>query len=89
MILIVKVKPGSKTDSIKIGENIVVQIKQKPVEGKANKYLIEFLADVFGITNSRISIENGNTSQFKRLSIDLDEQSVLRILDKYKQSSIR
>jgi uncharacterized protein len=67
MILTLRVKPGSKLDSIEYGKEIIVRIKQRPVNGKANLYLIKFLAKEFKIPLSSIEIVAGETSNIKRV----------------------
>lgn len=52
-----------------LGEQIKIRIKAAPVDGKANKYLIAFLAKAFGVTKSNISILSGETTRDKRLKI--------------------
>jgi uncharacterized protein YggU (UPF0235/DUF167 family) len=46
MILRVKVKPNSRIDAIEKEQDgsFKVRIKEQPIEGKANKYLVSFLA---------------------------------------------
>lgn len=51
MLLRIKVKPNSRTDEVsrEADGTIRVKIKAPPVEGKANKYLIEYIATRLGI----------------------------------------
>ena len=71
MIITVKVKPGSRVDSIEIGEEIIVRIKERPIEGKANAYLLKFLSKQLKIPKSSIEIISGESSSIKRISIPL------------------
>ncbi len=50
-----------------LGDAIKVRIRSAPVDGKANKELIEVLADAFGLTKSAVEFKGGETSKTKRL----------------------
>lgn len=50
-----------------IGDAVRVRIRSAPVDGKANRELIETLADAFGLPKSRVSFKSGETSKTKRL----------------------
>ena len=75
MILRIKVKPGSKADELvtEADGTLKVKIRAQPVEGKANKYLLEYLAGVLGIPKSKIILLKGETNSFKTLQVDADE----------------
>lgn len=47
-----------------------VKIAAAPEKGKANRELIEFVAEHLGIAKSRIHIVSGQTSQLKRIHVD-------------------
>ena len=78
MKLRIKVRPGSKTDEIlrEADGSIKVKIKAQPVEGKANKYLVEYLSEVLGLPKSKIVLLKGETNSFKTLEIDVEEKYV-------------
>ena len=61
-VLNVKAQPrSSKADAVK------VRIRAAPVDGKANKELVETLADAFDLAKSAVSFKGGETSKTKRL----------------------
>ena len=66
IILNVKAQPRSSRAGIDglLGE---VRIRCAPVDGKANKELIETLADAFGIPKGAVVFKGGETSKTKRL----------------------
>lgn len=68
----IKVKPGSSKDVIEkeADGSLKVRIQAPPVDGKANVYLIAFLAKQFQIPKSSIELIKGNTSSFKTLEIE-------------------
>ena len=47
-----------------------VKVAAAPEKGKANRALCEFLAEHFGVAQSRVRILSGETSQLKRIRID-------------------
>lgn len=83
IILSVKAKPRSSRAGIDgVEEGAVrVRIRSAPVDGKANKELIETVADAFGVAKSRVSFKSGETSKTKRLAIEgVGEEEAKRIL---------
>ena len=66
----VKVVAGSKVNSIEfLDDYIKIKIAQKPVEGKANKAIIEYLSKMLSFAKSRIEITNGEKSSIKTIKI--------------------
>jgi len=79
----IKTKPGSKKEGIvSIDEDqIVVSIKAAPIDGKANKDVIEYFSDILKISKSDIQIEKGTTNKNKTLSINFEfkEEDLMEI----------
>lgn len=69
VILNVKAQPRSSRAGIDglIGDAVKVRIRCAPVDGKANKELIETLADEFGLPKSAVVFKSGETSKQKRI----------------------
>ena len=69
--LSVKVKPGSRQQKIKIGEDgvMTVWLKSPPVDGKANAELIKVLATRYHVSKSQVCIRGGGKSRLKRIEI--------------------
>jgi uncharacterized protein (TIGR00251 family) len=69
--LTVRAQPGAKRTAIVgiYGEGVAAQLKiavqAPPVEGRANLALIEFLAELFGLTKNQIEIVSGELSRSK------------------------
>ena len=78
MKLRIRVKPGSKKDEIvrEADGSLKVKIKAQPVEGKANKYLLEYLSDVLNLPKSKIVLLKGETNSFKTLEIEAEESYI-------------
>lgn len=68
-VINVKAQPRSSKSGIEglLGDAVKVRIKCAPVDGKANRELIETLADEFGIPKSRVEFKSGETSKQKRI----------------------
>ena len=51
------------------GERLKIRLAARAVEGAANAALIEFLADEFGVRKNDVTIESGERSRSKRVSV--------------------
>lgn len=69
VIVNVSARPRSSRAGIDglFGDTLKVRICCAPVDGKANRELIETLADVFGLPKSSVIFKSGETSKTKRL----------------------
>ena len=69
VILNVKAQPRSSKAGLDglLGDAVKVRIRSAPVDGKANKELIETLADAFNLSKSAVVFKGGETSKTKRL----------------------
>lgn len=85
--LFVKIKPGAFKDEILFDSenNLIIKIREKPIDGAANDYLIKFLSKEFKISKSSISIEKGQTSPFKKLLINVSTAELETLLNKYRK----
>jgi len=53
-----------------LADNILkIKLKAPPVDGKANKALVEFLSEEFGVSKNRIRIVRGERSKNKVVEI--------------------
>lgn len=70
--LTVKVTPNAGRNAI-VGFKegvLLVKVAAPPEKGKANKELIDFLAEKLGIKKSSVLIVKGQTSRFKSIVIE-------------------
>lgn len=66
----IKVVANSKNNNIEFLEDFVkIKIKQRAIEGKANKAIIEYLSEEIKIPKSKISISSGEKSSLKTIKI--------------------
>ncbi len=71
LIINVRVQPKASRDSFAevIDNRLKIRITSPPVDGKANKHLIAFLAKQFKVAKSTIQILSGDTGRNKRIKI--------------------
>lgn len=65
------VQPGARTSQVagRHGGRIRIRIQAPAADGKANKHLLSFLADVLGIKKQQMCIDKGLTSRQKSVII--------------------
>ena len=80
IIVKVKIVPGSSKNKI-VGvynDSLKITITTPPVEGKANKKCIAYLAKYFDVTKSKIEIISGQTGKNKLIKIyDINQKEFL------------
>lgn len=55
-----------------------LQLRAPPVDGAANKALVEFVADWLGVPKSRVVLASGQQSRMKKLNIEgIDDAQLL------------
>lgn len=77
MKLALKVTPGAKKNEIlgweddypQVGRVLKVKIAAPPVEGKANKEIVLFLAKALGMSKSSIDVVHGTSGRIKLVEI--------------------
>lgn len=81
LILQIRISPNASKNEIIITDDVVkVKITAQPIDGKANKALIEFLSKQFKVPKTSIEIIKGETSKDKTLLIKVfEEQKVSKI----------
>ncbi len=72
VFLRVRLQPRSSKNSIVgvQGGSLKVRLTAPPVEGSANRALIEFLSELTGVRKSSISIDSGLKSREKRVLVE-------------------
>jgi uncharacterized protein len=70
------------------GDAIKIRIASPPVEGAANRALLEFLAEVFQVPRARCEVLSGETGRRKRVRITApDRVHAERVLALWTQTS--
>ena len=68
--LALRVTPGARSEAIELGEGVLqVKVRAKPDDGKANRAVLELLADALGIGVSRLDLLRGATGRDKLVRI--------------------
>ncbi len=68
MIIFVEAKPKAKKNQLEVLSNntLKIRVNAPPIDGKANKAIIEYLSEIFEIPKSNILLLKGETSKYKR-----------------------
>ena len=78
----IKISPNAKKNEIiKSDTEVKIKITAQPIDGKANKALIEYLSKEFKIPKTSIQIIKGETSKEKTVlfkTLDLDKVTKLK-----------
>lgn len=82
MKLALKVTPGARKNEIlgweddypQVGRVLKLKIAAPPVEGKANKEIVLFLAKALGVTKSSIQVVHGTSGRIKLVEIPDDSE---------------
>jgi uncharacterized protein len=72
LILQLQVQPGASRDEVAgpHGERLRVRITAPPVDGKANRHLIDWLASLFDVPRSNVTLLRGETGRAKTVRVD-------------------
>lgn len=81
LIAHIKISPNSKKNEIiNEGDFTKIKITAQPIDGKANKALIEFLYKNFKIPKTSIKILKGETSKEKTVLFETKDEEKLQKL---------
>ena len=82
VILNVRAQPRSSRSGLDgiLGDAVKVRIRCAPVDGKANKELIETLAEAFDLPKSAVVFKGGETSKTKRILLRGAEAAKVRMV---------
>jgi len=86
IILKIKVKANSSRQKFPAGydewrECIVVETPAQPIQGKANKEIVEMVGKFFGLKGNEISIAYGNKSSEKGLFLKGKKEEIIKKLE--------
>lgn len=81
LIVNIKIVPNAKKNEIIREEEFVkIKITAQPIDGKANKALVEFLSKNFKIPKTSIKILKGETSKEKTILFETKDEEKLQKL---------
>ena len=61
--------PESKILEVMDDESIKISVNAQPEKGKANKELVKFIANQFGVEKSKVSILSGESARIKIVKV--------------------
>ncbi len=68
--LALRVTPGARVESVELGEGkLLMKVRVKPEDGKANAAVLELLAAALGIATSRLRMLRGATGRDKLVQL--------------------
>lgn len=72
LILECHLQPAARSDEFAglHGDRLKIRLTAPPVEGKANAYLMAFLAKAFGVSKSQVSLISGELNRQKRVRVN-------------------
>ena len=75
LVASIRISPNAKKNEIiKEGEVVKIKITAQPIDGKANKALVEFLSKNFKIPKTSIKILKGETSKEKTILFETQDK---------------
>jgi len=75
VVITVNVNPRSKVPEIKIeSDKLLIKVTSPPIGGKANKEVINLLAEFLGVKKKQIKIIEGEKSRVKKILIVTDDK---------------
>ena len=81
LIVNIKISPNAKKNEIVREEEYTkIKITAQPIDGKANKALVEFLSKNFKIPKTSIKILKGETSKEKTILFETKDEEKLKKL---------
>ncbi len=84
-VIRVKLLPKSSKNQVvgREGDHFKVKVTAPPIEGRANKALIDLLAKKLGVSKSHIEIISGKSSRLKSVRIDgLSQEDIIKEMEK-------
>lgn len=73
LFLNIRLQPRASRDEIvgaQADGRLKIRITAPPVDGKANEYLLRYLADACGVPRSAVTLVSGQTGRNKRVCIE-------------------
>lgn len=68
--LALRVTPGARAEAIEIGDGkVLVKVRARPEDGKANDAVLALLADALAVGTSRLTLLRGATSREKLVQL--------------------
>lgn len=88
VFLHLKAKPNARANQLLVAPDgtLTVRLKAPAQDGKANACLLAYLAKVFGVSKTAVTLVSGHTAPFKKVEISgLEETAVQAIIQQLAQ----
>lgn len=85
-VLHLKAKPNARRNQLAVAPDgtVTVRLHAPAQDGKANACLLAYLAKVFGVSKSSLSLLSGHTTPFKKVEIEaLTEEDFRAVLGQF------
>lgn len=86
-VLHLRAKPNARHNQLAVASDgtVTVRLHAPAQDGKANACLLAYLADVFGVNKSSLTLLSGHTAPFKKVEIGgLSEAELQQILENFR-----
>lgn len=90
VFLHLKAKPNARANQLQVGPDggVTVRLHAPAQDGKANACLLAYLAQVFNVSKSNITLVSGHTAPFKKVAIEaVDEATLQGVLAQFRVES--
>jgi uncharacterized protein (TIGR00251 family) len=83
LVLNIRVQPRASSDGFAeiLGDRIKLRITAPPLDGKANRHVIAYLAQIFKVARANVRIISGESGRNKRIRIQRPAQLPAIIAD--------
>ncbi|WP_019949445.1 DUF167 domain-containing protein [Hymenobacter aerophilus] len=85
-VLHLKARPNARHNQLAVAADgtVTVRLHAPPQDGKANACLLAYLAEVFGVSKSSLTLLSGHTAPFKKVEIGgLSEEEFRAVLGRF------
>ncbi|WP_088843399.1 DUF167 domain-containing protein [Hymenobacter gelipurpurascens] len=86
-VLHLKAKPNARANQLLVAPDgtVTIRLKAPAQDGKANACLLGYLAEVFGVAKSSLTLLSGHTAPFKKVEVaELSEEEFSQILAQFQ-----
>ena len=81
MVIRIVVKPSQRADQLwRVENGLLAHIRALPQHGEANRYLQRFLADIFGVARTHVTITKGLASSHKTVLLEAPDHAIESVL---------
>lgn len=90
VVLHLKARPNARPNQLLVAPNgtVTVRLQAPPQDGKANACLLAYLAEVFGVSKSSVTLLTGHTAPFKKVQLEtVDAETLRAVLARHQEGA--